>query len=79
MGETLVNGNGMNLNVSMATNASDMAAVSQIAGQMSDTSPGMTWTGTEILLTLVEHSANQHLDVNTHDPMSLLVYCHPTA
>uniref|UniRef100_A0A6Q2YHR8 Nuclear receptor coactivator 2 n=1 Tax=Esox lucius TaxID=8010 RepID=A0A6Q2YHR8_ESOLU len=38
---------GMNVNISMATNASGMAAMSQMAGQMSVTSPGMTTLGQE--------------------------------
>ncbi|KAK6299489.1 hypothetical protein J4Q44_G00295220 [Coregonus suidteri] len=46
-GAAMYNGNGMNLNVSMATNASGMAAAGQMAGQMSVTSPGMTSMGQE--------------------------------
>uniref|UniRef100_A0A8C7D511 Nuclear receptor coactivator n=1 Tax=Oncorhynchus kisutch TaxID=8019 RepID=A0A8C7D511_ONCKI len=45
-GAAMYNGNGMNLNVSMATNASGMAPVGQMAGQMI-TSPGMTSMGQE--------------------------------
>ncbi|KAL1006294.1 hypothetical protein UPYG_G00070370 [Umbra pygmaea] len=46
-GPAMYNGNGMNINVSMATNASGMAAMSQMAAQMSVTSPGMTAMGQE--------------------------------
>ncbi|XP_064820577.1 nuclear receptor coactivator 2-like, partial [Oncorhynchus masou masou] len=45
-GAAMYNGNGMNLNVSMATNASGMAPVGQMTGQMI-TSPGMTSMGQE--------------------------------